>query len=91
MHSAEKALTQAQVSYDKARQDEVTQIQQAEATLAAALLKSSAWNIAFRSFTEHSRRHSEHWEVSSPAQKTHCNTFVFTRTRMFIRARFRRL
>jgi HlyD family secretion protein len=36
MHSAEKALTQAQVTYDKARQDEVTQVQQAEATLADA-------------------------------------------------------
>ncbi|MFL5805854.1 MAG: efflux RND transporter periplasmic adaptor subunit [Roseiflexaceae bacterium] len=36
MHSAEQALTAAQVSYDKARQDEVFQIQQAEATLADA-------------------------------------------------------
>jgi HlyD family secretion protein len=36
MHSAEQALTAAQVSYDKARQDEVTQIQRAEATLADA-------------------------------------------------------
>ncbi|HET9221744.1 MAG TPA: efflux RND transporter periplasmic adaptor subunit [Roseiflexaceae bacterium] len=36
MHSAEKDLTAAQVSYDKARQDEVAQIQRAEATLADA-------------------------------------------------------
>jgi HlyD family secretion protein len=36
MHSAEKELTSAQVSYDKARQDEVVQIQKAEATLADA-------------------------------------------------------
>ena len=36
MHSAEQALTAAQVSYDKARQDEVTQVQRAEATLADA-------------------------------------------------------
>jgi HlyD family secretion protein len=34
MRSAEKELTAAQVSYDKARQDEIVQIQRAEATLA---------------------------------------------------------
>lgn len=36
MRSAEKALSRAEVSYDQARQDEVTQIQRAEATLANA-------------------------------------------------------
>ncbi len=36
MHSAEKDLTQAQVTYDKARQDEITQIRDAEAQLADA-------------------------------------------------------
>jgi HlyD family secretion protein len=36
MHSAEKDLAQTQVTYDKARQDESTQIGQAEATLADA-------------------------------------------------------
>jgi HlyD family secretion protein len=36
MHSAEKELTSAQVSYDKSRQDEIVQIQRTEATLADA-------------------------------------------------------
>jgi HlyD family secretion protein len=36
MHSAEKELTAAQVTYDKARQDEITQIGQAEDNLADA-------------------------------------------------------
>jgi len=42
MHSAEKELTQAQVTYDKARQDEIVQIQQAEANLAGAMQQLDA-------------------------------------------------
>jgi HlyD family secretion protein len=44
VRSAEKALAQAQVSYDKARQDEITQIQQAEAAFADTQQQLNALN-----------------------------------------------